>query len=181
MVCRLWVGLSSTATEGWGTWRPNHVSQGSLPWTGHHVGLSLHDFFFILSGVRARQFLQPNFSCGSLWIIRDKLLGTKLSEEAHLTGSIRAFFANQIYVPVSHFLGLKCDSNILGFDSNVPPQMCLLKCASSMCLLNAPPQCRSFIIVHGWHSDDLYWIYALLSRNQPCRDYALWEALFGKI
>ena len=27
---------------------------------------------------------------------------------------------------------------------------------------------------------NLYWIYALLSRNQPCRDYALWEALFGQ-
>ena len=27
----------------------------------------------------------------------------------------------------------------------------------------------------------LCWIYALFSRNQPCRDYALWEALFGKI
>ena len=45
-------------------------------------------------------------------------------------------------------------------------------------------QCASsnskFIIVHGSHSHDLYWIYALLSRNQPCRDYALWEALFGQ-
>ena len=50
-----------------------------------------------------------------------------------------------------------------------------------MCLLNVPPQCRSFIIVHGSHSDYSYWIYALLSRNQPCRNYALWEALFGKI
>ena len=50
-----------------------------------------------------------------------------------------------------------------------------------MCLLNVPPQCRSFIIAHGSQSDDLYWIYALLSRNQPCRKYALWEAVFGKI
>ena len=39
---------------------------------------------------------------------------------------------------------------------------------------------RSFIIVQGSHSHDLYWIYALLSRNQPCRDYALWEAVFGQ-
>ena len=65
--------------------------------------------------------------------------GTKLSEEAHLTGSIRAFVANQVNVAISRFLGLKCASNILRFDSNVPPQMCLLKCASSMCLLNAGP------------------------------------------
>ena len=36
------------------------------------------------------------------------------------------------------------------------------------------------IILHGSHSHNLYWIYALLSRNQPCRDYALWEALFGQ-
>ena len=98
-----------------------------------------------------------------------------------MTGSIRAFVANQVNVAISRFLGLKCASNILRFDSNVPPQMCLLKCASSMCLLNVPPQCRSFIIVHGSQSDDLYWIYALLTRNQPCRDYALWEAVFGKI
>ena len=40
---------------------------------------------------------------------------------------------------------------------------------------------RSFIIVQGSLSNNLYWIYALLSRNQPCRDYALWEALFGQI
>ena len=53
--------------------------------------------------------------------------GTKLSEEAHLTGSIRAFVANQVNVAISRFLGLKCASNILRFDSNVPPQ-----CASSM-------------------------------------------------
>ena len=39
---------------------------------------------------------------------------------------------------------------------------------------------RSFIIVQGSLSNNLYWIYALLSRNQPCRDYALWEALFGQ-
>ena len=50
-----------------------------------------------------------------------------------------------------------------------------------MCLLNVPPQCRSFMIVHGSHSDNLYWIYAFLLRNQPCRDYVLREALFGKI
>ena len=36
-------------------------------------------------------------------------------------------------------------------------------------------------ILHGSHSHNLYWIYALLSRNQPCCDYSLWEALFGKI
>ena len=76
-----------------------------------------------------------------------------------MTGSIRAFVANQVNVAISRFLGLKCASNILRFDSNVPPQMCLLKCASSMCLLNVPPQCRSFIIVHGSHSDDLHSIF----------------------
>ena len=37
------------------------------------------------------------------------------------------------------------------------------------------------MIVHGSHSDNLYWIYAFLLRNQPCRDYVLREALFGKI
>ena len=58
--------------------------------------------------------------------------------------------------------------------------MCLLKCASSMCL-GVPPQCKSFLIVCGSHSDYSYWIYALWSRSQPCRNYALWEALFGKI
>ena len=36
------------------------------------------------------------------------------------------------------------------------------------------------IILHGSHSHNLYWIYALLSRNQPCRDYTLWEALLGQ-
>ena len=49
-----------------------------------------------------------------------------------------------------------------------------------MCLLNVPPKCRSFIIVHGSNSHILYWIYALLSRNQPCCDYALWEAVLGQ-
>ena len=37
-----------------------------------------------------------------------------------------------------------------------------------------------FKIVNGSHSHDLYWIHALLSRNQPCRDYTLWEALIGQ-
>ena len=90
-----------------------------------------------------------------------------------MTGSIRAFVANQVNVAISRFLGLKCASNILRFDSNVPPQMCLLKCASSMQVL--------LIDIHGSHSDDLYWIHALLSRNQPCRHYALREALLAKI
>ena len=58
---------------------------------------------------------------------------------------------------------LKCAS------SNVPPQVCLL---------NVPPQCRSFIIVHGWHSDDLYWIYALLSRKHTSRDSCVFGVKF---
>ena len=77
-----------------------------------------------------------------------------------MTGSIRAFVANQVNVAISPFLGLKF--NILRFDSNVPPQ------------------CRSFIIVHCSNSHNLYWIYALLSRNQPCRDYALWKAVLDQ-
>ena len=53
--------------------------------------------------------------------------GTKLSEEAHLTGSIRAFVANQVNVAISRFLGYTVKSlNVpprIGFDSesNVPP------------------------------------------------------------
>ena len=76
-----------------------------------------------------------------------------------MTGSIRAFVANQVNVAISRFLGLKCASNILKFDSNMPPQMCLLKCASSMQVL--------LIDIHGSHSDDLYWIHAL------CREISL--------
>ena len=79
-----------------------------------------------------------------------------------MTGSIRAFVANQVNDAISPFLGLKYASNILRFDSNVPPQ------------------CRSFIIVHCSNSHNLYWIYALLSRNQPCRDYALWKAVLDQ-
>ena len=58
-----------------------------------------------------------------------------------MTGSIRAFVANQVNVAILRFLGSKCASNILKFDSNMPPQ------------------CRSFIIVHGSHSDDLHSIF----------------------
>ena len=43
--------------------------------------------------------------------------GTKLSEEAHLTGSIRAFVANQVNVAISRFLGYTVKS------LNVPPRI----------------------------------------------------------
>ena len=50
---------------------------------------------------------------------------------------------------------------------------------SQMCPLETMNLNKMCPFTHNLYN--LYWIYALLSRNQPCRDYALWEALFGKI
>ena len=54
--------------------------------------------------------------------------GRKLSEEADLPGSIRAFVAYQVNVAILRFFGLECalwkilKYAPLRFDSNVPPQ-----------------------------------------------------------
>ena len=108
-----------------------------------------------------------------------KKTGTYLSEEAHLTGSIRAFVANQVSVAIPRFFGLNCAPSKIFKCASSNWISLGMKCAPlKQWLFNKMCPFTHNIILHGSHSHNLYWIYALLSRNQPCRDYALWEALF---
>ena len=73
------VEMQGECITGWGTWRPNHVSQGSLPWTGHHVGLSLtiSSSYF--------QVCEPgSFSSPISPVVHYELLGTYFKRTSHL-------------------------------------------------------------------------------------------------